>query len=272
MEISMVETRALSPHLGVEVTGVRNVLDDALISRCLEALRWRGVLLIRGLHLDDDGQLAFSRQLGPVVALRGREIFTISLDPAKSSQAEYLKGTFNWHIDGTYENIPVQATTLTARHVAAIGGGTEFASTYAAYENLPEADRKRYDDLRVVHSFETAQRLVKPGPTEEDVAGWRRVPTHEMSLVWKRRDGRRSLVIGATADHIVGMQPAESRALLDELIAWATQERFRYTHQWQVGDLVIWDNTGMLHRALPYDAASERTLHRTTIVGNEAWQ
>jgi alpha-ketoglutarate-dependent taurine dioxygenase len=267
----MVETRALSPHLGVEVTGVTDLLDDALISRCLEALKWRGVLLIRGLHLDDDAQLAFSRRLGEVVRLGGKEIFTVSLDPSKNPAAEYLKGTFHWHLDGTTDQVPVKATTLTARHVAMTGGGTEFASTYAAYENLPEHDRKRYEDLRVVHTFEAAQRLVKPDPTEQEVASWRRLRPHEVSLVWKRRDGRRSLVLGATADHVVGMDPAESRALLDELLDWSTQERFRYAHDWQVGDLVMWDNTGMLHRALPYDAASQRALHRTTIVGDEAF-
>jgi len=93
----MVETTALSPHLGVQVTGVENLLDDAVIGRCLEALKWRGVLLFRGLHLDDEAQLAFSRKLGAVVAQRGQEIFKISLDPSVNPTAEYLKGTFNWH-------------------------------------------------------------------------------------------------------------------------------------------------------------------------------
>ena len=130
---------------------------------------------------------------------------------------------------------------------------------------------KRYDALRLVHSFEAAQRLMIPDPTDKELASWRIPPTHECSLVWQRRDGRRSLVIGATADHIVGMKPEESRELLDELLAWTTQERFCYAHEWQVGDVVIWDNTGMLHRALPYDPSSERTLHRTTIAGDEAW-
>jgi alpha-ketoglutarate-dependent taurine dioxygenase len=266
----MVETTALSPALGVEVTGVRNLLDDALISRCLEALKWRGVLLIRGLQLDDEAQLAFSRKLGTVLAPGGNEITTVSLDPTKNPLAEYLKGTFNWHIDDTTHEMPAKATMLTARHVAMVGGGTEFANTYAAYENLPEHERKRYQGLRVVHSFEASQRLHKPEPTENELAGWRSVPSRETSLVWKRRDGRCSLAIGATADHIVGMQPDESRATLDELLAWSTQERFCYTHDWQVGDVVIWDNTGMLHRALPYDPSSERTMHRTTIAGDEA--
>ncbi|MFI1049881.1 TauD/TfdA dioxygenase family protein [Streptomyces griseoruber] len=267
----MIGSKALSPSLGVEFTGVSDPLDDAFVTRAAEALKWRGVLLVRGLHLDDEQQLAFSRRLGEVVSLRGREIFPISLDPAVNRTAEYLKGAFYWHLDGTTDDVPVKATTLTARHVAAVGGGTEFASTYAAYENLPRKDRERYESLRVVHSFEAAQRLVKPDPTESELAGWRTQPTHEMSLIWRRRDGRRSLVTGATADHIVGMDPGESRALLDELLDWTTRERFRYAHDWSVGDLVIWDNTGILHRALPYEENSERLLHRTTVVGDEAF-
>lgn len=267
----MVETTALSPGLGVEVTGVDDLLDDAVVARCLEALKWRGVLLIRGIHLDDEAQLAFSRKVGDVVTVGGSEIFTVSLDPSKNRAAEYLKGTFHWHIDGTTDPVPIKATTLTAKHVATVGGGTEFASTYAAYEALPEQDRKRYEDMRVVHTFEASQRLVNPNPSEKEVAAWRRLNSHEVSLVWKRRDGRRSLVIGATADHIVGLDPDESKAVLTELLDWSTQPRFRYTHDWQVGDLVMWDNTGILHRALHYDAASERTLHRTTIFGDEAF-
>jgi alpha-ketoglutarate-dependent taurine dioxygenase len=79
------------------------------------------------------------------------------------------------------------------------------------------------------------------------------------------------MVLGATADHVVGMDPGESRALLDELEEWSTQPRFRYTHEWHEGDLVVWDNTGMLHRALPYDVSSRRILHRTTVHGVEAF-
>ena len=97
------------------------------------------------------------------------------------------------------------------------------------------------------------------------------MPARETALIWRRRDGRRSLAIGATTDHVVGMKPAESRELLDELLAWSTQERFCYRHEWQVGDVVIWDNTGILHRALPYDPSSERVMQRTTIMGDEAW-
>ncbi|GAA5052049.1 TauD/TfdA dioxygenase family protein [Nocardia callitridis] len=267
----MIETKALSPALGVQVTGVEDLLDDAVVGRCLEALKWRGVLLIRGLELDDEAQLAFSRRLGPVLAPGGKEIFKVSLNPNVNPAAEYLKGTFHWHIDDTTNVVPAKATMLSARRVAMVGGGTEFASTYAAYENLPDTEAERYEGLRVVHTFEASQRKTHPDPTDEQVAAWRKLPSHESSLVWTRDDGRRSLVIGATADHIVGMTPDDSRALIDELLNWSTQERFTYTHEWQLGDIVIWDNTGILHRALPYDPSSERTMHRTTIAGEEAW-
>ncbi|WP_194903762.1 TauD/TfdA dioxygenase family protein [Catenulispora rubra] len=265
----MIETRALTPSMGVVVADGADLLDEALISQCVEALKWRGVLLVRGAHLDDERQLAFSRVLGEIVTFRGSGIFEVSLDPSVNPAAEYLKGTFHWHLDGMTDDTPIKATVLTARHVAMLGGGTEFASTYAAYENLPETDREFCENLRVVHSFEAAQRLLYPEPTEKQLAAWRTQGSHEAPLVWKRRDGRRSLVIGATADHIVGIEPADSRALLDRLLTWSTQDRFRYTHDWQIGDLVMWDNTGILHRALPYDPSSERNLHRTTIVGDE---
>lgn len=265
----MIETKALSPAVGVEVTGVGDLLDAALIDQCMEVLKWRGVLLVRGTNLGDEAQLALSRRLGEVVTLGGSEIFVVTLDPSVNPAAAYLKSTFHWHLDGTTDRVPIKATVLTARHVAMTGGGTEFANTYAAYDDLSEQDRKKYEDLRVVHTFEAAQRLSYPEPTEKQLVAWRARPGHETPLVWKRRDGRRSLVIGATADHIVGMDPAESRETLDALLAWSTQERFCYTHDWQEGDLVIWDNTGVLHRALPYDPSSERRLHRTTIVGDE---
>jgi alpha-ketoglutarate-dependent taurine dioxygenase len=274
----MVETTALSPHIGVQVTGVDNLLDETTLATCLEALKWRGVLLIRGLDLADEQQVEFSRRIGEVVSQYDRvsqshqEIFKVSLDPTVNPLAEFLKGTFNWHIDGTYDSVPQQATTLTAKVVAMTGGQTEFASTYAAYEALPQGKKEQIDGLRVVHSFEAAQRGVIENPTEKQLEAWRRLPHNEVSLVWERADGRRSMVLGTTAGHIVGMAEDESRALLDELLEWSTQPRFRYTHEWQEGDLVVWDNTGMLHRALPYEASSHRTLHRTTVHGLEAFK
>jgi alpha-ketoglutarate-dependent taurine dioxygenase len=271
----MAETIALSAELGAELIdsgAPADLLADAVIAQCREALKWRGVLLIRGAHFDDDAQLAFSRKFGGEGGTAGgKELSTISMDKKVNKLAEYLKGAFNWHLDDTASEVPSSATMLTGRRLSEEGGGTEFANTYAAYENLPTHERKRYDGLRVVHSFAAAQLKVNPEPTDAELASWRAVPAHESSLVWKRRDGRRSLVIGATADHIVGVPADESRELLDELLAWATQSRFCHTHDWSVGDAVLWDNTGVLHRALPYDPASDRMLRRTHVKGREAW-
>jgi alpha-ketoglutarate-dependent taurine dioxygenase len=91
-------------------------------------------------------------------------------------------------------------------------------------------------------------------------------------LVWTHRDGRRSLVIGASCDHVVGLDPDESRALLDDLLARATRRERVYRHEWSVGDTVIWDNRGVLHRAVPYDPASPREMLRTTVLGDEPIQ
>ncbi len=161
------------------------------------------------------------------------------------------------------------ATVLSAHAVAASGGETEFASSYEAYERLSAEEKARAESTRVVHTFEAAQRLINDDPSPEELAMWRRRPSKEHPLVWRHQSGRRSLVLGATASHVVGMDPDEGRALLDELLERSTTAEQVYRHQWAVGDLVIWDNRGVLHRALPYDPASPRDMHRCTLAGDE---
>jgi alpha-ketoglutarate-dependent sulfate ester dioxygenase len=90
--------------------------------------------------------------------------------------------------------------------------------------------------------------------------------------VWTHQSGRKSLVLGATASHIEGLEPDQSRALLSELLAHSTGPERIYRHQWEVGDMVIWDNRGVLHRACPYDDTSPRDMHRTTLHGDEPIQ
>ena len=94
---------------------------------------------------------------------------------------------------------------------------------------------------------------------------------NELPLVWTHRSGRKSLVIGATAYQVSGMDYRQSAALLVKLREWATQPQFVYQHQWKVGDMVIWDNTGTMHRATPYDPACGRMMHRTKLEGEEAF-
>lgn len=268
----------ISPEIGVQITGVTgsSLTDPVAATRCRELIEEHGVVVFREAYIGDADLVALSRMLGNVVVppMGGQaehpEVSAISLDPAKTVLASYNQGTFHWHIDGATDEIPQKATLLTALQVSDEGGDTEFANTYASYEALSDEDKAAFADLRVVHSFAAAQRLANPEPTEKQEAGWNRVPTREHPLVWTRRNGRRSLLIGATASHVVGWPEDKGKMLITRLLAWSTQPRFSLRHHWSPGDLVLWDNTGMLHRAVPYAPTSPRLMHRTTLVGEEA--
>jgi alpha-ketoglutarate-dependent taurine dioxygenase len=165
--------------------------------------------------------------------------------------------------------VPQKTTLLTARAVDPAGGDTEFANTYAAYAALSEGERSEIADLQVVHTFAHAQSLANPDASDEQRVSWDRVPARVHPLVWTRRNGRQSLLLGATAAEVIGWPRDKGCALLDRLLEWSTQPRFTLRHVWHEGDLVMWDNTGMLHRALPFEPTSRRLLHRTTLAGDE---
>jgi len=273
-----IETVKLADAVGAEVLDVdvdTLLHDDELPAWTLETLEANGVLLFRDLHIDDAAQVAFSKRLGHVEVFgtgEHPEIFLVTLDPAKNRAAAYLRGTFDWHIDGLTDDVPIKATLLSAHGVADSGGETEFASTYAAYDDLTAEEQERFESIRVVHTLEAAQRRLNPDPSPEELAMWRSRPAKEQPLIWKHRSGRCSVVLGPTADHVVGLDPDDGQALLDDVMVRATAPHLVYRHEWNVGDLVIWDNRGLLHRALPYDPMSPRDMHRTTLSGDEEIQ
>lgn len=272
----------LSDTVGAEVRGVdadQLARDDTLADAVTHALDEHGVLVFRGLRLDPEHQVTFARRLGAIDEEPGhhrvRGIYRITLDKTKNSSADYLTATFHWHMDGCtplHGEPPQKAIILSAIQVAASGGETEFASTYAGYQVLSEEEKARFAGLRVVHTLESSQRRVHPDPSPEQLARWRRRPTSTHPLVWTRRTGRRSLVIGTHTSHVVGMDLEKGRALLDELLDRTTAPERVYRHQWSVGDTVIWDNTGVVHRAAPYPPDSPRELLRTTVFGDEPIQ
>ncbi|MCV7317159.1 TauD/TfdA family dioxygenase [Mycolicibacillus parakoreensis] len=278
--MSLLTLNKLTPSVGAEVLDIepqRLVDDDNLAAAVLDALEDNGVLVFRGLHLAPRDQVAFCARLGVVDhSADGHHevagIYPVTLNPAKNSAASYLRATVDWHIDGctpTGEEYPQKATVLSAVHVAEQGGETEFASSYGAYDLLSDDEKRRLQTLRVVHSLEASQRRVTPNPKPDELARWRSRPTHEHPLVWTHRSGRKSLVLGASADYVTGMEPDEGRALLGELLDRATAADRVYRHRWSVGDTVIWDNRGVLHRAVPYAPDSPREMLRTTVLGDE---
>ncbi|MFV9635660.1 TauD/TfdA dioxygenase family protein [Mycobacterium neumannii] len=281
--MSLLTINKLTASVGAEVTDVDSdalAHDDALGAAILDALEDNGVLVFPGLGLTSEAQVAFCRRLGEIDhSSDGHHpvagIYPVTLDKSKNASADYLRATFDWHIDGctpTNDECPQKATVLSAKQVAETGGETEFANSYAAYEAFTDDEKERFGALRVMHSLEASQRRVTPDPSPELVAKWRSRPTHEHPLVWTHRSGRKSLVLGASADYVVGMDIDEGRALLAELLDRATQPQLVYSHRWSVGDTVIWDNNGVLHRAAPYDPNSPREMLRTTVLGDEPIQ
>jgi alpha-ketoglutarate-dependent taurine dioxygenase len=274
-----VTSTELTPRIGSEISiDHTTLLSGAAAAEIRALLELRGVLIARGLGLEDEQLLAAAQTLGYVrlgsfVAREGTDgIKPVTFDKsANPATAQYFKGTFFWHMDGTYDDVPPFAALLVPRILAPEGGETEFANTYAAYDDLREVDKRRFESLKVVHTMAAAHRLYTPDPTAEQLAHWEKFPARTHPLVWHHRTGRRSLLLSSSVTRVVGMDDAESEALLAGLMAWATQPQYVYRHQWSMGDLLIWDNTGTMHRAMPFDHDCGRRLHRVTLEGEEAF-
>ncbi len=153
--------------------------------------------------------------------------------------------------------------------LAPSGGDTQFCNTYASYDALPDEMKARLEGLKAVHLLAAGNLMADPEPSYEKWMEWRKIGSSTQPIVWTHESGRKSLVLGATAHHIIGMDPVESHDLLIQLRDWATQPQFVYSHEWAVGDTVMWDNTSAMHRVTPYDPAAGRLLHRTKLEGEE---
>jgi alpha-ketoglutarate-dependent taurine dioxygenase len=264
----------LTPVIGSEIrTDLDTLLSGREASTIREVLERRGVVFFRGLDIGDEEQVAIAKTLGTLVANEGQGgINKISLDEKVNQRAKYLQGSMFWHFDGSLQPLPNLATLLRAVQLSETGGQTEFCNTYAAYDDLPDAEKEAIAELRVVHSAERSQYYVTPEMSYDEVAFWQKSPTKACPIVWTHQSGRKSLLLGATSDYVIGLPVEESRALLARLRDWATQPRYVYQHQWQPGDLLMWDNTGTMHRVLPYAVDSGRLMHRTILAGEEPLQ
>ncbi len=261
----------LTTHVGSEIrTDVATLVNGTEAQNIRAILERRGIIFFRGLDISDEQQVLIAKTLGNIVESEGEGgVYKVSLDRGVNQRADYLKGSLFWHFDGSLQPYPNLAGILRAISLSDVGGQTEFCNTYTAYEELPDEDKRAIADLRVVHSAERSQYYVRPEMSYEEIAFWQQSPGHTCPLVWTHKSGRKSLLLGATADYVVGLPVEQSRALLARLRDWSTQPRFVYRHEWQPGDLLIWSNTGTMHRALPYPEDSGRLMHRTVLAGEE---
>ena len=240
----------------------------------------RTVLVFPELNLTDAEQLMLTNLVGEKVRLTGRfnkqdndeDVYQVTLDEKINPQPEYVLGTFFWHMDGiTVDMPPPFATLLSCRIAPDKGGETEFASTYAAYDGLPDEEKQAIEGLKAVHSVRASLSPIAdaiPEKHRDKVLGIGLIKEHP--LVWTHESGRKSMVIGTTADHVVGMDIPSGRALLIRLAESAAQPAYSLRHKWTKGDFVIWDNTGAVHRAVAHAKAAGGMMHRTAVAGSES--
>lgn len=262
----------LSPLIGARIgLSKQELLSGKHAEALRDLLEQRGVLIFPQIHFTDDEQIAFTQTIGPFLPeLQGDKVYSISLDKKLNGPStEYLKGSLFWHIDGTMNKVPIGAAVLSMKVLPTWGGDTEFCNTYAAFEALPDAAKRDAEKLRVMHCMWNTLLYYTPEPSLEQLEEYMAHGEVELPLVWTHASGRKSLVLGNTAHHVIGQSASESAKTLHGLRDWATQPQFSYRHQWSLGDAVMWDNTGTMHRALPYDPDCGRLLHRTKTAGVE---
>jgi taurine dioxygenase len=265
----------LSPVLGAAVTGLdlRRPMDETTRRAVYDAFVRYHVLCFRDQHLDPDQQIAFTEQFGTLERHMASNRGTVNplvhivsnLDPGGKPSGKV--SSTGWHSDKSFRPAPSLATILHAQVMPPEGGETCFANMIAAYDALPDAERGELETMRVVHSWELSRARLGLKATPEEIAD---APPLSHPLVRVIPEtGQKALFMGEHAAYFEGHPMAEGRARLDLLTAHAVEERFVYRHKWREGDMLMWDNRCLLHRANPnFDAARfPRVLHRTCLRG-----
>jgi alpha-ketoglutarate-dependent 2,4-dichlorophenoxyacetate dioxygenase len=283
MQTMTIAIRKLTPVFGAEITGVDLAqVDDASFEEIEDAFENFSVLVFPNQNLDDESQIDFSRRFGELEKTQGHiaNNFTVkhvseisNLDPdgklmaADDPRLLFRIGQRNWHSDSSFKRVPAKASLLHARKLPPDGGDTQFSSLRAAYEALPAQRKRELEGKVAIHHYAYSRRNDGYQLTNEEED--RRFPPVPQAIIRANPvNGRKALYVGSHASHIRGMPEEEGCALLRELLAFATQEQFTYLHHWQVGDLVMYDNRAVLHRARPYKITEHaRVLHRTTVAG-----
>ncbi|WP_206376871.1 TauD/TfdA family dioxygenase [Sphingomonas sp. G-3-2-10] len=268
----------IKPTIGTRILNTKEeLLSGHLGPELRELLEKRGVLVFKEINFTDDEQIAFTKTMGTFAPEmrdgRDEKVHKITLDVKENPQsAEYLKGSLYWHIDGTMNDTPILASLLSCKVTASWGGNTGFCNTYAAYEALSDEEKAEYETMRVIHSVWASLLYYEPEPPLAKLKGFQSIGENELPLVWNHKSGRKSLVLGCTAHRVLNVEAMKSAQVLIGLREWCTRDEFSYSHEWSVGDLVIWDNTGTMHRAEAYDPACNRMMHRTKLEGEEPFE
>jgi taurine dioxygenase len=266
------------PTIGAEIKGVdaSKPVPEALAAELNAALCRYGVLVLRGQTLTEAEHIAFSHVFGELHIQttqaewndpRYPELYVVGniVENGKPKTVPY--GGFAWHSDRCYEAQPALGSLLYGRICPPEGAETLFADMALAHESLPEDLRARIAPLWAIFSYND---YLMRNPARKPLTGPKVGDTTNIHPVVRTHPvtGRKSIFINEFVTDIAGLRREETKALIDELMAHATQDRCVYAHHWTAGDLVIWDNRFTMHRATPYDQKYSRLMHRTTVLGD----
>lgn len=263
--------------LGAVVTAVDlRTLTDGEWAQIEAAFHEYAVLVFPGQDLDGDEQVAFARRFGEIeVLVPGYEALPISsvapdgeVLPPDHPIMQNIRGNQGWHTDSTYMPVSAKASVLTAKVPTATGGETEWADMRAAYDALDEATKERIASLTAYHSIAYSQ--AKAGFTSTSGYGLDEPPKLRPLVKVHPVTGRPALFTGRHAHAIPGLAREESDELLDRLLDEACRPPRVYRHRWQPGDLVVWDNRCVLHRACEWDLRQPRVMRHTRVAGDPA--
>jgi alpha-ketoglutarate-dependent 2,4-dichlorophenoxyacetate dioxygenase len=280
-----ITVQPVTPSFAAEIGDVdlSAPLSASDVADIMDAFATYAVLIFTDQHLSQDQHLDFARHFGPLettialhrkdAKLRVRKEFAdvSNLDPENqvwgkdSRQRMFQLGNRLWHTDSSFKRLPARASLLYARSIPPVGGHTEFADERAAYDALPDDTKRRLDSLVAEHSiFNSRAKLGFTEFSDEERQGLPPVPQVLVRTI--PESGRKSLYLASHAGRIFGMPEADGRALIEELVAHATQRQFIYTHRWRVHDLVIWDNRCTMHRGAAFDDLRwKRDMQRATV-------
>jgi alpha-ketoglutarate-dependent 2,4-dichlorophenoxyacetate dioxygenase len=280
--------RPLTPVFAAEVSGIdcRRPIDQAEITAIEQGMDRYAVLVFRDQPLTDAEQIAFTRQFGEIESYTtpghirrtgeqrlGPGIADFSnLDKhgniisAEERTWFFKLGDRLWHSDSSFRPVPAKYSLLSGRVIPSWGANTEFADMRAAYDALDPRTKAEIADLVCEHSLIYSREAI--GFTEltaEEIRAF--APVRHPLVRVHPTSGQKSLFLASHAGAIVGWTIPEARMFLRDLTEHATQPEFVYSHQWRVGDLVVWDNRATMHRARRFDRDEIRDVRRTTLAG-----
>jgi alpha-ketoglutarate-dependent taurine dioxygenase len=272
------DVQPLDATFGAVVTGLKlTALDEAAFAALYRTWLEYALLIFPDQHLAKEEQIAFARRFGPLEfdwapLSNVRADGTLRPDDGTDDVVKVLKGNMGWHADSTYMPVQAKGAVFSAHVVPKTAGETGWADMRAAYDALDSATRARIAGMSAYHSLHYSQ--AKEGHTHKAGSAYSgygfqvKDPPLRPLVKPHPETGRRTLAVGRHAYGIPGLDPQESERLLDELSAFACQPPRVYHHAWTAGDVVVWDNRCLMHRARPWDMTEPRVMYHSRIAGD----